>query len=583
MRLKNYFVLSAAILIAGVASAQQPSKPSYEKQVYIDGKGDIYVQKELPMYLKFSTEPNGQNYDLKGKDPKYAEPMYLDTEGVNYIRSKWAVDPNTGKTAVPQQEVLYPVYADGLAPRTLVTFLTAPRYVSGGKTYFGKNLAFSLKSTDATSGVKLTQYALNGNYSDYSANVNVTKEGEQTLYWYAADFVGNAEETKSSTFTLDLTAPKTNYEVLGINKGGTILSPTATLKLTSSDNLSGVKITSYRFDGGGANGYYGPVSLASLPDGEHTFKYYSEDNVKNVEGGDGGASASTFKFYLDRIPPVPTHEVIGDQHQGQYLYISPRTTIALAATDNKAGVKNIYYRVDGGERGIFASNFKMPDVLGTHNVKYDANDQVDNLSANKYVNVFMDNRAPESGIFYGSPQFMDRDTLFVTSKTQITLKTRDPHSGVQSVEYKTDGGSFKTYSPFTMNGEGYHTIAFKSKDNVNNVEQDKNSSCLVDDTAPEIFVKFSIEQIGTKKGLPVYPNYTRMYVAATDKKVGTESIKYSMDDGALVLYSSAQTLDASEQSRFRKNKKYKVRVVATDKLGNTSEKVVEFYVGRDSE
>ncbi len=579
----SYLVLLATVLFSAATFAQQPNKPTYEKQVYIDGAGNIYVQKGLPLYLNFSTEPNGKNYSLKGKNPKYSEPMYLDTEGSNYIRSKWAVDPETKKTVIPQQEVLYELMADGLAPRTNVTFLTAPRYTRGGKTYFGKNLSFSLKATDGVSGVKMTQYALNGAYVDYSSNVSVTKEGEQTLYWYSVDFVGNDEETRSSTFTLDITAPKTNYEVVGINKGGNILSPTAKLKLTSSDNLSGVKFTSYQFDGGTTRRYGGQVSMAGLSDGEHVFKYYSEDNVKNVEGGDGGASASTFKFYLDRIPPVPTHQVIGDQHQGKYLYISPRTTIALAATDNKSGVKNVYYRIDGGERGIFSSNFKMPDVLGTHNVKYDANDQVDNLSGNKYINVFMDNLAPETGIFYGKPQFMDRDTLFVTSKTPITLRTRDPHSGVQSVEYKVDGGSFKTYSPFNMSGEGYHTITFKSKDNVNNVEQDKNSSCLVDDTAPEIFVKFSIQPIGTKKGLPIYPNYTRMYVAATDKKVGTETIQYSMDDGALTLYSSPQTLDASEQSRFRKNKKYKVRVVAKDKLGNQSEKVVEFYVGRDSE
>ena len=31
--------------------------------------------------------------------------MYLDTEGINYIRSKWAVDKNTKKTVSPQQEI----------------------------------------------------------------------------------------------------------------------------------------------------------------------------------------------------------------------------------------------------------------------------------------------------------------------------------------------------------------------------------------------------------------------------------------------------------------------------------------------
>lgn len=582
--MKQLKYLSTAMLSAlsvVVFAQSEPSKPSFEKQVYINGEGDIYVQKQLPMYLKFSTEPNGKNYDLKGKKPEYSEPMHLDTEGPNYIRSKYAVDPETGKTVQPLQEVLYEVNADGLAPVTTLRFDNAPRYTSGGTTYFGKNLTFSLTPRDGVSGVKNTQYALGGGYSDYSNDVSVSKEGAQTLYYYSVDYVGNDEKTKSSDFTVDLTAPKTTYEVVGINKGGNILAPGTKLKLTSTDNLSGVKTTYYNFDGGNSKGYYGQVPMTGLGDGEHVFKYYAVDNVKNMEGGDGGASASTFKFYLDRIPPVPTHEVKGDQYKGNYLYISPRTTIALAATDNKAGVKNIYYRIDGGERGTYSSEFKMPDVRGVHNVKYDANDLVENLSGNKYINVFMDNEGPETGIIYANPQFMDRDTLFITSESDITLRTRDDASGVKSVEYSIDGGGFKTYSQFNLPSEGYHTIKFRSTDNVNNKETEKTSSAYVDNTAPEIFVKFSIEAIGSKKGLPVYPNYTRMYVAATDKKVGADKIMYSMDGGALTLYSSAQTLDASEMSRFRKNKKYEVKVVAKDKLGNTSEKMVEFYVGKD--
>jgi hypothetical protein len=571
-------------VISGFAISQsEPSKPSYEKQVYLNDAGDIFVQKQLPMYLKFSTEPNGSNYDLKGKKPEFSEPMYLDTEGPNYIRSKWAVDPNTGKTAQPKQEVLYEVNADGLAPVTRLKFQNAPKYVSGGTTFFGKDLSFTLTPRDAVSGVKATQYALGGGYSDYSTNVSVGKEGAQTLYYYSADFVGNAENTKSSAFTVDLTAPKTTYEVVGINKGGNILSPTAKLKLASTDNLSGVKTTYYSFDGGSPKGYYGQVPTTGLSDGEHEFKYYAVDNVRNMEGGDGGAKASVFKFYLDKIPPVPTHEVKGDQHQGRYFYVSPRTTFALAATDNKAGVKNIYYRIDGGERVTYNSEFKMTNKHGVHNVKYDANDLVENLSGNHYINVFMDNEGPETGIIYSNPQFMDRDTLFITSKSNISLKTRDDASGVKSVEYSIDGAGFKAYDQFTLPNEGYHTINFRSTDNVNNKETEKESSCYADNTAPEIFIKFSIKAIGSKKGLPVYPNYTRMYVAATDKKVGTESIQYAMDGAALQLYSSPQTLDASEMSRFKKNKKYSVKVVSKDKLGNMSEETIEFYVGKDSE
>ena len=93
--------LLAFVLSSYSSKAQGPAQLQHENRVYLND-GNTYVQKSLPLYLKFSTSPTGQNYDLKSKaTPKYADPMYLDTEGINYVRSKWAVDPATGKTVRP--------------------------------------------------------------------------------------------------------------------------------------------------------------------------------------------------------------------------------------------------------------------------------------------------------------------------------------------------------------------------------------------------------------------------------------------------------------------------------------------------
>lgn len=565
-------VLSAFAMSSFAQS--EPSKPTYEKRVY-EKDGRTYVQKSLPVYLKFSVMPDGKEYPLKSEaHPKDANPMYLDTEGVNYIRSKWAVDPETGKAIVPQREVQMPLYADGLAPRTSLTFSGAPRYRSGGITYFGKGLSFALKSTDGVSGVMETKYALNGGYTDYSGNVAVSKEGAQTVYYYAADFVGNAESTRSKTFTLDLTAPQSSHAIVGIVYNNNILAPSTQFSLSTSDNLSGVKTVRYSFDGGSDRFYNPNIGMAGLQDGEHTLYYYAKDNVENT------ATKSSFAFYLDRLPPVVEHSVNGDQYKGNYLYVSPRTKIGLSATDNKAGVKKIFYRWDEKERFDYGSEFNIPNTLGLHTVKYDATDNVENLAPNKYLKVFLDNRNPETGIKYGRPQFFHRDTLFITSRTAISLFARDAHSGVLKTEYAIDGGGMKGYSQFMLPSEGYHTVTFKSTDRVNNVEEMKTSSVFVDNTPPDLYVNFSIEPIGQKGGLKIYPNYVRMYIGATDKHVGTDKLFYSIDGGALTPYSSAATLDVSEMSRFKKRKKYKVKVVGEDKLGNKSEKTFEFYVGR---
>ena len=148
------------------------------------------------------------------------------------------------------------------------------------------------------------------------------------------------------------------------------------------------------------NRSYNPnIGVSYLNDGEHTLHYYAIDNVKNE------AVKKSFNFYLDKIPPVVTSTVVGDQHKSNYLYVSPRTKINLQATDNKAGVKKIYYRIDGKERFDFGSDFNIPNTLGVHTVKYDANDNVENLSPNKFLTVYMDNKNPITSIRYGSPQF----------------------------------------------------------------------------------------------------------------------------------------------------------------------------------
>lgn len=570
----SLFFLSAIVNVQG----QAPAQLQHEPRVYLN-EGNTYVQKSLPLYLKFSTTPGGQNYDLKSKaTPKYADPMYLDTEGINYIRSRWAVDPESKKTAQPEQEVLYEIYADGISPYTYHKFMGAPKY-SAAKVYFGKGLRFTLTSKDEVSGVEKIHVALNaGTWSDYGSETPIDTEGDFNLYYYAHDNVGNAEKVRSSSFVVDLTSPVSSHAIVGIVHNNNILAPSTQFSLSKTDALSGVNFTKYAFDNGTERSHSGNISMAGLADGDHVLYYYSTDNVKNTE------DKKQFAFYLDLIPPVVENQVNGDQYNGQYLFVSPRTNITLTATDNKAGVNKIYYRIDGTERFDYAQAISIPDVKGLHTFKYDATDNVQNLSPNKYLTVYMDNVAPVTGIEYGRPQFFARDTLFINKDTKISLFAKDYESGVQKVSYQVDNSGYKEYSQFTIPAEGYHTINFKTTDKVNNEEQEKASNVFVDNSAPALFHNFSIEPIGDKKGLKVYPNYTRLYLGATDKHVGTESIEYSINGQPWTLYSSAATLDTSEKNRFfRKRTKYEVKFRAKDKLGNTAEQSITFYVGLQSD
>ena len=62
----------------------------------------------------------------------------------------------------------------------------------------------------------------------------------------------------------------------------------------------------------------------------------------------------------------------------------------------------------------------------------------------------MDNRNPTTGISYGNPQFFDRDTLFINSKSKVYLKSQDYESGVKTVSYSVNGASSTYTAPFNI-------------------------------------------------------------------------------------------------------------------------------------
>ena len=567
----RYTQLFTFTLLAFFTYAQEPTKPVFES-VFYQNDGKIYANKKLPIYLSISSSPDGSNPIVLDTpaNPSDGSPMYLDSEGVNFIRSKWAVDPETKKIASPKREVLFPVHADGIAPISGITFSGAPSYSNQGVDYYGRGLSYSLSSVDQNSGVQSIFKSHDSDYAPYESTLNVTTEGENTIYYFSVDNVGNTEQTKISSFVLDLTSPVSKYTLSDVY-GDNILGPTFNIGLESTDNLSGVKGTYYTIDKMSQRVYGSPIDLSGLSDGPHTLRFYSDDNVENEE------SIKELMFYLDKINPETQLVVIGDQHEATYYYVSSRTTFELPAIDNKAGVAKTSFSINKQDVQNYATAFGLPNELGLHSITYNSEDNVRNVEEKQTRTFYMDNKTPNTTIDYGTPQFFTRDTLFINQTTPITIIPRDKHSGVQSTT-TTVNGEVQAGNEFTIPTEGHKEIVFSSVDMVNNQEENKTSRVYVDNTPPEIFINFSLDNIGTEDDLPVYPNYVRMFIGATDEKTGTKSIKYSIDGGPMTEYSSPRTLDISEKNTFTESKVYDVMVETEDMLGNTSTKEHKFIV-----
>ena len=557
-------------LLYATTNSYAQQQLNHERKAFKNNDGTIYWQGDLPVYFFISTSPDGKNPIklTKGNAEKYTNPYYFDTEGTNFIRTRYAVDPETKKPITPELEVEFEVERDKFAPATTLNLSDAPKYVSQGKVYFGKGLNASLTSKDYLSGLDKTFFSVNqAAYTQYSSEIDFGKEGDYTLSYYAVDQVGNTEEPGSKIFTVDTTPPTSKHSVSGDHLND-ILSPRATISLTGEDNSSGLKYIFFQFDGNSQAVYNEKLNMYNLADGEHELTYQTVDHVKNEE------NMNTYKFYLDKVAPKVRSEFLGARYSaGGKVFVAGQTKIKLTAQDNKSGVQEIFYKVDGGDFVTYDAPFILDRKQGSSIVSFYAVDKVQNkgkaTTNDELGNLYLDLTAPKLSYSYKGAQFFDRDTMFITSQTDVILKATDYESGVDKIGYTLNSGTEQVYNaPFKIEKEGIQQINYFGVDNVTNKKKD-NFYVVVDNQGPEIFYHLSMDAIGSmtlqdhEKPIPVFASHTLLYLAATDVLVGTDKIYYSLDGGKEILYTAPLKADGKKGLRT-------LQVRAVDKLGNES-------------
>jgi len=572
-------ILLLLIIFCKTSFAQEQLK--HEKTIYQSSDGQLYWNRALPAYLWISFSKDSEKILLESKKfEDYVNPIYFDTEGPNFVRTRWAVNKETKKAIVPQQEITWPVIADGIAPVSSSSFKVKNQYYHKGKLYYAGNAVIKTTPYDKLSGVKLSYFSVDGSpFQESNGEIVISEPGEHTLKYYAVDNVGNVEKVKTKKFIIDASSPKTFHTIVGINLDGNIISTGTKIYLQSEESVSGIKGVYYKIDDKPYRRYNGKnVPTAPLKNGEHTLTYYSEDRVGNKE------PEKSITFYLDKDAPILTSDVLGDRFLvGEMVYFSGRTKLKLTAVDNKSGVKKTQYSVNSGDYQTYSEPFYLPGKQGIHTVKYFAIDNTDNTTGktkghyNSYTHkverIYVDLTGPTVKHQYIGKTFQTRDTVFINSKTKIRLYGSDKESGLQKLAYSIDGDRAETvYSkPFSVDISGLHKLEYFAYDNVNNRNMGE-FFFFGDNEGPEIHYSFSIKQIGKKEGLDLYPNYVMMYVSATDATIGTQSIYYSLNGGA------KKKLSSPNIEGFKKNEKNSITITAIDKLGNTSTKAVDFFV-----
>ena len=173
-------LVSIIILTSNVICSQELiTKEAY---TFYDTSGNIYIQKSQPLYLWLGFTPDSTEYAhlLKSDtSKKYTNPFYLDKEGLNTIRSPWAVDTETNIRIYPLEEIEFEIYADGITPKTSLIYGSAKLQRIGKTNYLSNGKSIKLKSTDATSGIYNTYYSINGaDFRIYKEPLDCSNEKE---------------------------------------------------------------------------------------------------------------------------------------------------------------------------------------------------------------------------------------------------------------------------------------------------------------------------------------------------------------------------------------------------------------------
>jgi hypothetical protein len=564
----------------------QEQLPTQQKATFSED-GKLYISRDLGVYFWLSTSPdeNAPKHRLKSdSSKKYSNPMYFDTEGYNTLRSPSAVDPNTKKTIYPLRDVVFELYADGIAPKTTHDFVSGKYVYRSGKRYYGNNAAVVISAKDAVSGIEKTYFSIDGKpYSEYKDTLKLNTEGEISLKYYSTDRVGNREEAIEANFIIDNSAPTTDYEIDGI-QNEKFVSPNATLKFSSEDNLVGVKAIYYKVNNGPRQVYSSPVSVKLLGD-DGALSFYAVDYLNNTEelqviGGKGNelnigdGAGGTFEFYVDNSAPSISLDFEGAYSKGKYTYVSGNTKIKVNAEDDKSGVDKVYFSVnnktvsDEYKDGIeFSQN-------GIAYIRVNAVDYVGNKSTTVSNAYFVDTKSPLTKISIAKPKHRVKDTLFITSNSKVYLSATDNASGVKEKWYSIGGTDASVYNaPFVVEGKGLTKITYGATDNVENKEAAKTLEVFIDDIPPVIYHHFSSTPIGTKtvreQEYTIYPSSVKLYIAATDENAGGERIEYSINGGAIKTGNPIKGFSAGN---------YEIEVAAYDVLGNASKETITFSV-----
>ncbi|TLM76531.1 MAG: hypothetical protein FDZ70_06490, partial [Actinobacteria bacterium] len=347
----------------------------------------------------------GTRYILNGSAAAtYTATLTISAEGTSVLRY-WSID-NAGNVESTKTAT---ITIDSVAPTTTsdapAAWQTSPVNVT-------------LTATDAASGIYATRYRLasggtTGAVTTYTAPVNVSAEGTNTLEYWSVDVAGNREVTRTATLRLDLSAPISTASVPATWQPSTPV----TVTMSATDATSGVYALYYALDGGPVTTYTAPFQVSA--EGATRIEHFAVDVAGNRE------ATKTAYARIDLTPPTGTMVL----NNGD-LYTATTTVFLDSAISD---ISPLEMRIGSGPWIPYASTVTtvVPSGNGTKTVSVTYRDSA-GWTLSLADDIVFDVAAP-SGTMVVSGNASYTGTVAVTVDSTVTNATSmsvDPGSGV---------------------------------------------------------------------------------------------------------------------------------------------------------
>ncbi|MBW2127439.1 MAG: chitobiase/beta-hexosaminidase C-terminal domain-containing protein, partial [Deltaproteobacteria bacterium] len=285
------------------------------------------------------------------------------------------------------------------------------------------------------------------------------------------------------------------------------------------DNVNGTirNMVAYNFEGNGTtgNGIFAVLMFKAKSVGS---SYLNLGNViVSDENGDEILSAASDGLIMvvnDTALPIISYSLSPSVPDGDNGWYKSNVDATLNATDNN-GIAEMKYNVDGSVWQDYTTPFTI-STDGQHTVQFYAIDNAGNNNSTSF-NVNMDREAP---VLSHSLSGTAGNNGWYKSNVQVTLNPSDTISGIDTIMYRTNGGTWHTYTaPFTLSS-GQYTVDYYAIDNAGN-NNSTAFSLKIDSTSPSSSASLS----GTKEG-DVYTTDVTVSISRTDSTSGIAYTKY---------------------------------------------------------